>query len=66
MSRIWISCKKFTCKVVVDRDGKIVDAAPIVAKFRGQSIVALRCWIHNKGWGPIKSYGLKPNRGDLT
>lgn len=34
MEDFWLSCKKFTVRVSVE-DGVIVDAAPIVKKFRG-------------------------------
>ena len=45
---LWLSCKRFTvCVDVVD--GRITETAPIVKKFRGQSIDNLRRWMTKLG-----------------
>ncbi len=41
--RHWISCNKFTVQVNTI-DGMIVNAAPLVNKFRGQPVANLLKW----------------------
>jgi hypothetical protein len=50
---LWFSCKKFTVRLKV-KDEVITDAAPIVRRFKGQSLQNLETWVLNKGWGPIR------------
>uniref|UniRef100_A0A6M3IJC9 Uncharacterized protein n=1 Tax=viral metagenome TaxID=1070528 RepID=A0A6M3IJC9_9ZZZZ len=47
MNKYWISCSKFTCKFT-EQNGKIVDSAPIIRKFIGQSTNNLLSWISRK------------------
>ena len=44
----WYSNVSMTVRVV-ESDGKVVDAAPVVRKFIGQPLSALRGWMEKKG-----------------
>lgn len=44
----WISCSKLTVRVLT-RDGIIISAAPIVAKFKGQPLANLLRWAEKFG-----------------
>ena len=46
---IQISCKKFTVRVKLSEDGIILDTAPRVRKFIGQSIENLIRWSEKFG-----------------
>lgn len=48
MTVIWVSTKDFTCGIAIEND-IIVDAPPILRKFRGQSPEALKNWLKDKG-----------------
>lgn len=37
-TRLWISCRKFTVRVVVDDGNIITEAAPILRRFIGQPL----------------------------
>jgi hypothetical protein len=49
LSHYYMSCKKFTVLVSVDSNLKIVDAAPIVRKFKGQPVRNLWNWMKKIG-----------------
>lgn len=54
--RYWLSCCKFTIAVSVNEQGVLVQAAPIAAKFVGQSATNLRKWMQRLGgfkWAPL-------------
>jgi hypothetical protein len=40
----WVSCRKFTVRVVTDEHGVITEAAPIVRRFIGQPLGNLTRW----------------------
>jgi hypothetical protein len=42
----YVSCKQFTC-AIVERDGKIIETAPILYRFRGQALENLVRWLHS-------------------
>lgn len=42
---LWLSTERMTVGVAVDDNGIIVQAPPIVAKFKGQTVAALLKWI---------------------
>lgn len=42
--KYWLSCSRFTVQVDA-RDGRIVTAAPIVRKFKGQPVANLVRWM---------------------
>jgi len=44
----WVSCDRMTVKVVTE-DRMIVEAAPIVWKFKGQNLKNLLLWIKKFG-----------------
>jgi len=46
----WVSCNKMTVKVVTE-DTVIVEAAPVVWKFKGQPLKNLLLWISRFGGG---------------
>lgn len=48
MEKWWISCLKFTVQVNV-KDGVIVNAAPVVTKFKGQPLSNLLRWAAKLG-----------------
>jgi hypothetical protein len=50
--KFWISCHKFTVQVNTDARDVIIDAAPIVQRFKGQHVVSLLRWA--KGLGGLK------------
>ena len=50
----WISTDKFTCLVICDDNNKIIDTAPILMKFIGQSLTNLERWIKQKFYSYIK------------
>jgi len=52
MSRLYFSCPKFTV-LLVTRGPMIVEAAPIVRRFEGQTIGVLTSWARNRFGGPI-------------
>lgn len=52
MDKFFFSCTKFTVLLVM-RGQIIVEAAPIVRKFEGQTLAALAAWVKSKSWGPI-------------
>ena len=43
--KFYLTCRKFTIKVVTDEDDKIIEAAPIVRKFVGQPFANLVRWV---------------------
>ena len=47
----WFSCKRITCLVVCDLDGRVIGSksAPIVRKFSGQHITNLARWFRKLG-----------------
>jgi len=47
LRKVWVSTPKWTCKVTVDGT-RIVEAAPLLRKFVGQSIGALSRWAHKR------------------
>lgn len=47
--RYWLSCRGFTVQVNCDDDDKIIFAAPIVRKFRGQPLSNLFRWMNTFG-----------------
>ena len=49
MKKFWLSCNKFTVKIVTDDNYKIIDAAPIVKKFVGRHASNLRKWMEKLG-----------------
>lgn len=53
MTSLWISTSKFTCLVQVNKENKIVFAAPILKRFRGQKLDNLVKWT-TKQIGPIE------------
>ncbi len=52
MSKLYFSCRKFTVKLVT-RGSIIVEAAPIVKRFEGQTVDGLKSWARSKFGGPI-------------
>jgi hypothetical protein len=52
MSKVYFSCPKFTVKLVME-GAIIVEAAPIVKRFEGQTIRALTSWVQSRFGGPI-------------
>ena len=52
MSKVYFSCPKFTV-LLVTNGPVIVEAAPIVKRFEGQTIGALTSWAKTKFAGPI-------------
>jgi len=44
----WVSCDRMTVKVVTE-DRMIVEAAPIVWKFKGQNLKNLLLWVKKFG-----------------
>ena len=52
MHSVYCSCPKFTVRLMVE-GAVILQAAPIVKKFEGQTIGALTSWAHAKFGGPI-------------
>lgn len=52
MSKVYFSCPKFTVRLVTNGP-VIVEAAPIVKRFEGQTIGALTSWAESKFGGPI-------------
>lgn len=48
MSEWWLSSRRMTV-VVEERDGIVVDAAPIVRKFIGQPLENLTRWMRQQG-----------------
>ena len=61
MNSVYFSCLKFTVRLVV-RGTVIVEAAPIVKTFEGQTIGALTTWAHDKFGGPIVVQKLSGSR----
>jgi hypothetical protein len=53
-----ISNKKFTCYVQTDKNKIIIDAAPIIKRFIGQSLDNLTNWSWQK-WGPTDIHEFK-------
>ena len=45
----WITCRAFTVEVEVNKQDKIVNAAPIVQRFVGQSFGSLLMWAERLG-----------------
>jgi len=52
MCSVYFSCPKFTARLVT-RGAIIVEAAPIVRSFKGQTIGALTSWAWATFGGPI-------------
>jgi hypothetical protein len=52
MFKVYFSCPKFTVLLAVE-GSIIVEAAPIVKTFEGQTIGALTSWARSKFGGPI-------------
>ena len=52
MSKVYFSCPKFTVLLVMEGQ-IIVEAAPIVKRFEGQTIGALTSWAQRRFGGPI-------------
>lgn len=46
---LWLSSRKMTVSADVNKDGVILDAAPIVRKFVGQHLMRLAVWMHKQG-----------------
>jgi hypothetical protein len=56
IEKVYFSCSQFTVKLEVLKSGKnvvIVDAAPIVSRFRGQRLVNLIKWATDNCWFPV-------------
>lgn len=51
-TRWWASCNKFTVFVEVDENKRIVDTAPVVRRFIGQSFDNLLRWF--AGFGGLR------------
>ena len=50
MPRLYVSCNKFACRVVVDESTQVItDAAPVIRKFIGQPIRNLYTWFAKFG-----------------
>ena len=49
MTSVWLSSKAMTVQVDHDDDNVIIEAAPIVRKFRGQPMLALINWMRRQG-----------------
>ena len=49
MKRVWVSCSKFTVRVEIDEDARIIRAAPIVHRFQGQNLRNLLEWADKFG-----------------
>lgn len=45
----WVVTREWTVRVTVDERGVIVDAAPLVRKFRGQPFSNLLRWAKQQG-----------------
>jgi hypothetical protein len=52
MDSVYFSCPKFTVRLVVE-GSVILEVAPIVKTFEGQTIGALTSWAQSKFGGPI-------------
>lgn len=52
MSKLYFSCPEFTV-LLMTRGPVIVEAAPVVKRFEGQTIEALKSWVQDKFGGPI-------------
>ncbi len=52
----WVSSPRMTVKVKIDSDRQIIEAAPVVRKFVGQSFSNLIGWI--KKQGQIQMYNI--------
>ncbi|KKN70610.1 hypothetical protein LCGC14_0428830 [marine sediment metagenome] len=50
MSTVWrLSNNRMTVKVTIGKDHRIIDAAPIVRRFRGQPLINLSRWMERMG-----------------
>lgn len=56
----WISCSAFTCGVETDFEHKIINSAPILQKFKGQSLTNLTYWLDKK----FREYKIVLLKGD--
>lgn len=52
----WISCAKWTSRVVVDETGVIVKTAPVVRRFIGQPVENLLRWAARIGGLRVESW----------
>jgi hypothetical protein len=60
MKTYWMSSKKMTIYVDIDRDGIILEGSPIVKRFFGQKMDRLTSWMRAQGgfqMEEIKTYG---------
>lgn len=53
----WVSTPAFTVRVETNESGKIVMAAPIVKRFKGQHFDNLRNWVLKKWPGKVSISG---------
>jgi hypothetical protein len=53
LAKVYFSCPKFTVLLAL-KGPVIVEAAPVVKAFKGQTIGALTSWARTKFGGPIK------------
>jgi hypothetical protein len=52
IARHWISCAAFTVEVKTNTEGYIIEAAPLVKRFKGQQLDNLFRWVRT--FGPMK------------
>ena len=45
----WVSCERWTVRVVTEADGNVVDAAPLLRKFVGQPFRHVEEFARRKG-----------------
>ena len=55
----WVSTKKMTIYVRTNKENLIVECAPIIRKFKGQSFKNLLNWLHKLGEVTYKLIGEK-------
>ena len=41
----WLSTEKLTVRVATNEEGRLVETAPVVRRFKGQHIDNLRSWL---------------------
>ena len=58
----WFSCPKFTVLVIINHNGFITGAAPIIKRFVGQPFCQLQWWVEKKGWVPWTFEDLRDGR----
>lgn len=63
MSTVWrLSNNRMTVKVTIGKDQYIIDAAPIIRRFRGQPLRNLIRWMQRMGKTDLISIGKPPKR----